>query len=118
MPTSVRALRTLGRATAAWRGGVAAQEAACEGGEVAISAFLTRLPDPGHAVSLQDCKISTFDRALHRLDQVQAAWHAAERHWWQFAKVAKSRGFTSLHRGTWYRVNLRDFSVLSGPGVI
>ena len=88
------------------------------GGEVAISAFLTRLPDPGHAVSLQDCKISTFDRALHRLGQVQAAWHAAERHWWQFAKVAKSRGFTSLHRGTWYRVNLRDFSVLSGPGVI
>ena len=69
------------------------------GGEVAISAFLTRLPDPGHAVSLQDFKISTFDRALHRLDQVQAAWHAAERHWWQFAKVAKSRGFTPLHGG-------------------
>ena len=57
--------------------------------------------DPGHAVSLQDCKVSTFGRALHRLDQVQAAWHAAERHWWQFAKVAKSRGFTLLHRGTW-----------------
>ena len=101
VPTSVRALRTLGRATAAWRGGVAAQEAACEGGEVAISAFLTRLPDPGRAVSLQDCKISTFGRALHRLDQVQAAWHAAERPWWQFAKVAKSRGFTSLQGGTW-----------------
>ena len=29
VPTSVRALRTLGRATAAWRGGGAAQEAAC-----------------------------------------------------------------------------------------
>ena len=50
IPTSYCAPRTLGRATAAWRGGVAAQEAACEGGEVAISAFLTRLPDPGHAV--------------------------------------------------------------------
>ena len=72
------------------------------GGEVAISAFLTRLPDPGHAVRLQDCKVSTFGRALHRLDQVQAAWQAAARHWWQFAKVAKSRGFTSLHRDTWY----------------
>ena len=35
------------------------------GGEVAISAFLTRLPDPGHAVHLQDCKVSTFGRALH-----------------------------------------------------
>ena len=72
------------------------------GGEVAISAFLTRLPDPGHAVRLQDCKVSTFGRALHRLDQVQAAWGAAARHWWQFAKVAKSRGFTLLHRDTWY----------------
>jgi len=29
VPTSVRALRTLWRATAAWRGGGAAQEAAC-----------------------------------------------------------------------------------------
>ena len=35
-------------------------------------------------------------------DQVQAAWRAAARHWWQFAKVAKSRGFTSLHGGTSY----------------
>ena len=86
------------------------------GGEVAISAFLTRLPDPGHAVRLQDCKVSTFGRALHRLDQVQAAWRAAARHWWQFAKVAKSRGFTSLHQGhaVW---STYDFSVLSGPGV-
>ena len=72
------------------------------GGEVAISAFLTRFPDPGHAVRLQDCKVSTFGRALHHLNQVQAAWRAAARHWWQFAKVAKSRGFTSLHRDTWY----------------
>ena len=93
------------------------------GGEVAISAFLTRLPDPGHAVRLQDCKVSTFGRALHRLDQVQAAWRAAARHWWQFAKVAKSRGFTSLPGGgTWYgqlAINLKcDFSVLSGPGVL
>ena len=30
------------------------------GDEVAISAFLTRLPDPGHAVRLQGCKVSTF----------------------------------------------------------
>ena len=70
--TSVRALRTLGRATAACRGGGEAQEAACGGGKVAIPAILTRLPDPGHAVRLQDCKVSTFGRALHRLDQVQA----------------------------------------------
>ena len=100
--TSVRALRTLGRATAACRGGSEAQKAACGGGKVAIPAILTRLPDPGHAVRLQDSKISTFGRALHRPDQVQAAWRAAARHWWQFAKVAKSRGFTSLHGGTSY----------------
>ena len=56
-------------------------------------------PRARRALTVQDCKISTFGRALHRLDQVQAAWHAAERHWWQFAKVAKSRGFTSLHGG-------------------
>ena len=120
MPTSVRALGTLGRAMAAWRGGGAAQEAACGGGEVAISAFLTRLPDPGHAVHLQYCKVSTFGRALHRLDQVQAAWRAAARHWWQLAKVAKSRGFTSLPRGhvVWSTCDKCDFSVLSGPGVL
>ena len=64
------------------------------GGKVAISAILTCLPDPGHAVRLHDCKVSTFGRALHRLDQVQAAWRAAARYWWQFAEVAKSRGFT------------------------
>ena len=81
VPTSVRALRTLERATAAWRGGGEAQEAACGGGNVAIPAILTRLPDPGHAVRLQDCKVSTLSRALHRLDQVQAAWRAAARHW-------------------------------------
>ena len=87
------------------------------GGEVAISAFLTRLPDPGHAVRLQDCKVSTFGRALHRLDQVQAAWRAAARHWWQFAKVAKSRGFTSLPGGH-VKILSCDFCVLSGPGVL
>ena len=80
MPTSVRALRTLERATAAWRGGGEAQEAACGGGKVAIPAILTRLPDPGHAVRLQDCKVSTFGRALHHLDQAQAACRAAARH--------------------------------------
>ena len=104
VPTSSRAQRTLRRATAAWRGGGATQEAACEGVKVAIPAILTRLPDPGH---LQDCKVSTFCRALHRLDQVQAALRAAARHWWQFAKVAKSRGFTSLPRGHVVLVNLR-----------
>ena len=82
------------------------------GGEVAISAFLTRLPDPGHAVRLQDCNVSTFGRALHRLDQVQAAWRAPARHWWQFAAVAKSRGFAA--GGT--RVSC-DFSIFSGTGV-
>ena len=82
MPTSSRALRTLGRAAAAWRGGGAAQEAACGGGKVAIPAILTRLPDPGHAVRLQDCKVSTFGRALRRLDKVKAAWWAAAWHWW------------------------------------
>ena len=50
---------------AAWRGGGEAQEAACGGGKVEIPAILTRLPDPGHAVRLQDCKVSTFGRALH-----------------------------------------------------
>ena len=107
VPTSVRVLHTLERGTAAYWGGGEAQEAACCGGKVAIPAILTRLPGPGHAVRLQDCKVSTFGRALHRLDQVQAAWRAAARHWWQFAKVAKSRGFTSLHRDTRGMVNLR-----------
>ena len=83
------------------------------GDEVAISAFLTRLPDPGHAVRLQGCKVSTFRRALHRLDQVQAAWRPATRHWWQFAKVAKSRGFTLLHRGTWYAGQLAISAILA-----
>ena len=93
VPTSVRALRTLERATAAWRGGGEAQKAACGGGKVAIYAILTRLSDPGHAVRLQDCKVSTLGRALDHLDQVQAAWRATARHWWQFAAVAKS-GFS------------------------
>ena len=50
-------LRTLERATAAYRGGGEAQEAACGGVKVAIPAILTRLPDPGHAVRLQDCRL-------------------------------------------------------------
>ena len=82
MPTSSRALRTLWRAAAAWRGGGAAQEAACGGGKVAISAFLTRLPDLGYAVRLQDCRVSTFGRAPRHPDQVKAAWWAAARRWW------------------------------------
>ena len=89
--TSVRALRTLGRATAACRGGGEAQEAACGGGKVAIPAILTRLPDPGHAVRLQDCKIATFGRALHRPDQVQAAWRAAARHWYHLVSRSSYR---------------------------
>ena len=81
------------------------------------------MPDPGHAVRLQDCKVSTFGRALHRLDQVQAAWRAATRHWWQFAKVAMSRGFTSRAQGHVVTMlgqlaDKCDFSVLSGPGVL
>ena len=80
------------------------------GGEVAISTILTRLPDPGHAVRLQDCKVSTFGRALDRLDQVQAAWRAAAWYWWQFAEVAKSRGFTSLPGGH-VKMSSCDFSV-------
>ena len=54
VPTSVRALRTLGRATAAWRSGGATQEAASGAAKVAIPAILTHLPDPGLAVRLQD----------------------------------------------------------------
>ena len=113
VPTSVRALHTLERGTAAYWGGGEAQEAACGGGKVVIPAILTRLPGPGHAVRLQDCKVSTFGRALHRLDQVQAAWRPATRHWWQFAKVAKSRGFTLLHRGTWYAGQLAISAILA-----
>ena len=112
VPTSVRALRTLGRAMAAWWSSGAAQEAASGAAKVAIPAILTHLPDPGHAVRLQDCKVSTFGRALHRLDQVQAAWRAPARHWWQFAAVAKSRGFAA--GGT--RVSC-DFSIFSGTGM-
>merc|ERR1712086_554007 len=96
VPTSVRALRTLERATAAWRGGGEAQEAACGGGKVAVPAILTRLPDPGHAVRLQDCKVSTLGRALHRLDQVQAAWRAPGR----WAAAAAAAGQHPLDRTT------------------
>ena len=77
------------------------QEAACSRAAAiqsrALPAILTRLPprqpDPGRAVRLQDCKVSTFGRALHRLDQVQAAWRAAAAAFVadQFAVVAKSR---------------------------
>ena len=104
VPTSVRALRTLERATAAWRGGGEAQKAACGGGKVAIYAILTRLPDPGLAVRLQDCKVSTFGRALHRLDQAQAAYRAAARHGRQFDAVAKSRLSAWLHGGRFWTV--------------
>jgi hypothetical protein len=78
-------------------------KAACgRGGKrtVAIPAILTRLPDPGHAVRLQDCKVSTLGRALHCLDQMQAAWRrAAARHWWQFDAVTKSCEIHVLHMG-------------------
>ena len=113
VPTSVRALRTLGRATAAWRSGGAAREAASGAAKVAIPAILTHLPDPGLTVRLQDCKVSTFGCALRHLDQVQAAWRAAARHWWQFAAVAKSRGFAAGPGGT--RVSC-DFSILVALG--
>ena len=95
---------------AAWRGGGEAQEAACGGGKVAIPAILTHLPDPGLAVRLQDCKVSTLGCALRYLDQVQAAWRAAARHWWQFAAVAKSRGFAAGPGGT--RVSFAFFLAL------
>ena len=91
VPTSVRVLHTLERGTAAYWGGGEAQEAACGGGKVAIPAILRRLPGPRHAVRLQDCKISTFGRALHHLDQAQAACRAAARHGRQFSAVAKLR---------------------------
>ena len=68
VPTSVRALHTLERGTAAYWGGGEAQEAACGGGKVVIPAILTRLPGPGHAVRSQDCEVSTFGRALHHLE--------------------------------------------------
>ena len=68
-----------------------AQEAACGGSKVAIPAILSRLPDPVLAVRLQDCKVSTFGRALHHLDQAQAACRAAARHERQFSAVAKLR---------------------------
>ena len=67
VPTSVRVLHTLERGTAAYWGGGEAQEAACGGSKVATPAILSRLPDPVLAVRLQDCKISTFGRALHHL---------------------------------------------------
>ena len=72
-------------------GGGEAQEAACGGSKVAIPAILSRLPDPVLAVRLQDCKVSTFGRALHHLDQAQAACRAAARHERQFSAVAKLR---------------------------
>ena len=72
-------------------GGGEAQGAACSGSKVAIPAILSRLPDPGLAVRSEDCKVSRFGRALHRLDQAQAAYRAAARHGRQFAAVAKWR---------------------------
>ena len=64
VPTSVRALRTLGRATAAWRSGGAAREAASGAAKVAIPAILTHLPDPGLTVRLQDCKVRSRRSAV------------------------------------------------------
>ena len=72
-------------------GGGEAQEAACGGSKVANPAILSRLPGPVLAVCLQDCKVSTLGRALHRLDQAQATYRAAARNKWQFAAVAKLR---------------------------
>ena len=72
-------------------GGGEAQEAACGGSKVANPAILSRLPGPVLAVCLQDCKVSTLGRALHRLDQAQATYRAAARNEWQFAAVAKLR---------------------------
>ena len=61
--------------------------------KVANHAVLSRLPGSVLAVCLQDCKVSvsTFGRALHRLDQAQAAYRAAARNEWQLAAVAKLR---------------------------
>ena len=61
--------------------------------KVANHAILSRLPGSVLAVCLQDCKVSvsTFGRALHRLDQAQAAYRAAARNEWQLAAVAKLR---------------------------
>jgi len=62
------ALCTLGRATAQLVGAAARHRkphGICGGGKVAIPAILTRLPDPGRAVRLQDSKVLTFGRALH-----------------------------------------------------
>ena len=67
------------------------EEAACGGSKVANPAILSRLPGPVLTVCLQYCKVSTFGRALHRLDQTQAAYRAAARHEWQLAAVAKLR---------------------------
>ena len=53
------------------------------------SCDLSRLPDPGLAVRLKDCKVSTFGRALHRLNQAQAAYRAAARYMGGNAAVAK-----------------------------
>ena len=100
VPTSVRVLHTLERGTAAYWGGGEAQEAACCGGKVAIPAILTRLPARRALTGLQG--LDAFGRALHRLDQVQAAWRAAARHWWQFAAVAKSRFSPCSMGGTFY----------------
>ena len=72
-------------------GGGEAQEAACGGSKVANPAILSRLPGPVLAVCLQDCKVSTLGRALHRQDQAQATYRAAARNEWQFAAVAKLR---------------------------
>ena len=85
-------------------GGGEAQEAACGGSKVAIPAILSRLPGPLLAVRLQDCKVSTFGRALHRLDQAQAAYRAAARHGRQFDAVAKSRLSAWLHGGRFWTV--------------
>ena len=92
------------------KGGGEAQEAACGGSKVAIPAILSRLPDPVLAVRLQDCKVSTFGRALHHLDQAQAACCAAARHERQFSAVAKLR--YSAHMAVFCRKSATIYSNL------
>ena len=45
------------------------------------------------AFARQDCKVSTFGRTLHHLDQAQAACRAAARHERQFSAVAIFRAW-------------------------
>ena len=91
VPTSTRALRPLERAVAARQVAARHRRPRAAAAKSRFLRFCRVCQTPCSPWRLQDCKVSTFGRALHHLDQAQAACRAAARHERQFSAVAKLR---------------------------